>query len=171
MKNSDTKIRLGILAIIALAMLALLGFGWISIKKENRQTADLMAASGASESAEREEQAIRAIQAESSDEIKALEALALTNDKLVPLIEDIESLGSELGLDLEIASVEKKEAEGSSPQLIRIAVSAKGSWGGVLALLQAVESLPYRVIMESANLNKGTEKWDETLVFSVHSFK
>jgi ABC-type multidrug transport system fused ATPase/permease subunit len=168
MTTNETKIRLGILSLVAIAILTLFIFDWRRIKSENAETAKLMALSSENEMKEQQLQAIRSIQSFASGEIEAFEALALNNDRLVPLIESLEEVGENLNLDLEIVSVEKKE-DGKS-QLIKIVLEATGDWAGVQSLLEAVESLPHRVMIENAIFTKVEGAWQETIILSLHSF-
>ncbi len=171
MKNNTTIVRLILASLAALAMLAFLVLGWLHVKKVNRETAGLSVAAGESARLETEERMIRNIRSEAAAEIRAFEAFTLDNEKLVSLIESVEETGRALKLDLKIDSVEKKESEGAAPQVIRIAVSAQGSWASAYMFLRAVEALPYRVMIERVNLTKDNAAWSETVVFSVHSFK
>lgn len=171
MTNPSTKLSLTVLSLAALFLAGLLVLDWRNIKSKNIETAELLSAAGATTQAENEAESIRVFQREAKDDIASLEALTLNSQRLVGLIESIEEAGRTLNLDLEIASVEKKEGEGQAPELLRIAVNAKGSWGSAYALLKAVESLPHRVMIESVGLVKSGNAWEETLVFSLHSFK
>lgn len=169
MTCQNTRIRLIAVALFAFATFFLVGLVWRNIKLKNAETAELLVSLGAAENAERQAQAIRVIEMQASRDILALETLALTNDRLISLIESIEEAGRLLKLDLEIASFEKKE-EGI-PQIIRIAINTKGSWMGTSSFLQAIESLPYRVLIETASLAKSGNVWKGSVVFALHSFQ
>jgi Tfp pilus assembly protein PilO len=171
MTFNNTKARLYIFSAIALALLALLILGVRKMNNENAETARLISLSAESETRANTAHTIRSLQDSASEEVQAFENLTLTNERLVPLIESIESVGRALKLDLEIVSVEKKlEGEGGGPQRIRIVIEASGPWGGAFSLVKAIESLPHRVMFENVSLTKGEEGWSTMISLSLYSF-
>jgi len=172
MSHNESKIRLVVSAFIAVGLLTLLFFYTKSISGENAETAKLITSSGQMEEAERAAQLVRSIRASSGADIASFESLVLTSERLVPFIESIESAGRALGVDLEIASVDKKdEGEGSALERIRMVVKASGSWSGTYSLLKAIESLPYRVMIENVSLTKNDSAWEEAITLSLNAFK
>lgn len=171
MTPNNSKVRFSILSIIALALLVLLVVDVWKMNKENAETARLMALSAEVEAKANTAQTIHSLQTSASEEVRAFENLTLTNERLVPLIESVESVGRALGLDLEITSVEKKqEGEDAGPQRIRMVVEASGTWSGVFSLVKAVEALPHRVMLENVTLTKGEDDWNTMISLSLYSF-
>lgn len=171
MNSINTQIRLISLSLVALALLAFIALNWLKIKNENLETTQILIASGATEKAQREAQTIRNIQISAADDLEAFEKIILTDEKLVPLIENIEETSRILRLDLEITSVEKSLESEGEPQIIRMAINVEGAWSDIYNFLKAIESLPYRIMIEQVSLEKSGTKWSETLSFSIHSFK
>ncbi len=171
MTLNNSKARLYILSAVALALLALLVVDVRKMNSENVETARLVSLSGESETKANAAQTVRSLQASASEEIKAFENLTLTNERLVPLIESVESVGRALGLDLEIVSVEKKqEGEGTGPQRIRMVIEASGTWSGTFSLVKAIETLPHRVMLENVSLVKEDSGWSAMVSLSLYSF-
>lgn len=168
---NNTKTRLYIASAVALALLAVLIFDVRKMSRENAEIARLVTLSRESEAKANAAQAIRSMQISASEDIKDFENLTLTNERLVPLIESVESVGRALNLDLEIVSVEKKvEGDGAGPQRIRMVIEASGGWDGTFLLLKAIEALPHRVMLENVTLSKGDESWGATVTLSLYSF-
>jgi hypothetical protein len=171
MNSLNTKVRVGVLSAGALVLLAVFALNVRNIGVKNAETARLLSEYGEIEKTEEAANTIRSLRASASADIESLESLTLSNDRLVPLIESIEEAGRSLDLNLKITSVEKREESEGSPQTIRIAIEAVGDWGGTFTLPHAIESLPYRVMIENATLAKGEEGWRENIILSLHSFK
>lgn len=170
MINKNTQIRVGVLALGALALLALFILDMRRLSSENAEIVRLLTEYAEIESEESAVHSIKSLKASSAADIEALEALALNDERIVPLIESIEEAGRVLELELKIVSVDK-DKEDASPQLIRIVIEASGTWDSAFALTQAVESLPHRVMIESVSLTKMENVWRERISISLNSFK
>ncbi len=171
MNPSTTTVRLITLSIVAFALLAFITFSIWKVGKENAETARLANLLEESEVRTNTLQSIQALQISLGSEIEAFEKLTLTNERLVPLIESIENVGRTLKLDLSILSVEKKEGvEGDAFPKIRITIDAQGAWNGVFSLVEAIETLPYRVMIERVTLIKKDLDWSTMIILSLHSF-
>ena len=118
-------------------------------------------------------ESLSTLKATNKEEIGAFEDSTLTEEGLVEFIESLENKGQELGLKLEVASVNKSAGESLPPEvsILKISLIAEGSWEEVYAFLGAIESLPYRVTFEKLNLSKGDERWKLETSFSVHIFQ
>ncbi|PIQ66541.1 MAG: hypothetical protein COV96_00830 [Candidatus Zambryskibacteria bacterium CG11_big_fil_rev_8_21_14_0_20_42_18] len=167
-KNS--KVIIGFFSLAFLILLAVIVFGISDIRSKNQETSILLNEARQVTEAGGLTQSIKTIQANSREEITALDELVFTNDKLVSLIESIEEKGKVLKLNTKIASVERKESATSDPDLIRMVVEAGGSWSATSAFLHALESLPYRVMIEESILSQAEDSWRLRIVFSIHSF-
>jgi len=167
-KNS--KVIIGFFSLVFLILLAVIIFGVSDIRSKNQETSILLNEARQVTEAGGITQSIKMIQANSREEITALDELVFTNDKLVSLIESIEEKGKVLKLDTKIASVERKESATADPDLIRMVVEAGGSWSATSAFLHALESLPYRVMIDESSLLRTPEDWRLRVTFSIHSF-
>lgn len=169
MTLNNTQSRLVLISLFALALFALLLFGFYRIYLENRETARLLTLAGEGERREILNEQIKALREKSSAEIAAFETLGLSTETLVPTIESIEAAGRALGLETEITSVERAGPEGA-PAQVKISVESRGSWRGSFSLLKALESLPQKVVIERALLSKTAAGWRSQIDLSLQSF-
>lgn len=167
-KNS--KVIIGFFSLVFLILLAVIVFGIYDIKSKNQETSILLSEARQITEAGGLTQSIKTIQASSREELALLDELVFTNNKIVSLIESIERKGEGLKLDTKIASVERRESGTSDPDLIRMVVEAEGSWPSTSAFLYALESLPYRVMIDESILSQAEDSWHLRIVFSIHSF-
>lgn len=137
-----------------------------NIRAKNKETSRLL--NQADEAAEVGVlvQSIRLIQNNAREDLEAFEELALSDSKIVPLIESIEKAGQSLGVKTEIASVEKTD----EPQQLNLIIETEGSWAGTLSFLKAIESLPHRVMVKSVNVSKDESLWSATIALSLYLF-
>ncbi|MBI2674052.1 MAG: hypothetical protein HYX23_02100 [Candidatus Zambryskibacteria bacterium] len=116
-------------------------------------------------------QSIRIMQNSAKEDIALFDEITLSGDKLVSFIEKIEATGKILGLNVTIVSVEKLEDKKSAkPDTVRIIMETKGAWSPTISLLHAIESLPYRVMMDRLNLSKDETDWRLKINLSLYSF-
>ncbi len=168
-KNSQFIIVM--FSLVFLVLLSVIVFGIYDIRSKNQETSLLINEARQVTEVGGLTQSIKTIQANSRKDIIAFDELVFTNDKLVSLIESIEEKGRGLKLDTSIVSVERKEGESpSEPDLIRMVVEAEGSWSSASAFLHALESLPYRVMIDESRLIQNQEGWHLKVAFSIHSF-
>lgn len=168
-KNS--KFCLTILSLVLLGLLAAVVFTVYEIRTKNKETSRLLNESN--EVFERKElaQSVREIKTSAAEDVVAFENLILVDEKLVSLIESIEAEGKALGLDTKIVSVAKIESKKpEEPVLIKMIIQAEGDWTPTLSLLRAIESLPYKVMMEESNLLKVEDVWQLRTTFFLDSF-
>ena len=89
----------------------------------------------------------------------------------MPLIENIEGTGQELGLDIKILSVDRVENKKSDePPVFTIVTETSGTWAATFSFLSALEQLPALVMFDQLNLSKGELGWQARIVLSLHSF-
>ena len=176
-KNS--KFLLVVFSLTASVSLAVLVFAAYDIRRTNEETSGILNTSDQIAEERILLQSIRVIQNESREELMFLEGFVVSDDTLVPLLDSIESIGQELGLESEILSVEDaslaptsraRSRENQEAKLLRIVVEAKGSWSGVFNFTKALENLPYKVTVEEVNLSKD-EGWSSRMVILVNTFK
>ena len=175
---NNSKLSLTILALVSLVLLAVLVLGAYDIQAKNRKASELLNLANQAAEANTLARSIRMMQDSAAEDLAAFDNLTLSDDKLVPLIEDIEGMGRALGLDTSIVSVGKIEDKKSvQPDIIRIVMETRGSWTQTLAFLSAIESLPHRVMIEELGLSRveaspagNGASWRLRTVLSLYSF-
>ena len=168
---NNSKLLLMALSLILIILLTIVALGIYDIKVKNKETFKLLNKADSVAETENLAQSIRVMQASAAEDITAFDNLVLVGDKLVPLIESIEEVGRELGLDTNIVSVAKIEDKKSvEPDIIRIVVETQGSWAPTLSFLRAIENLPYRVMIDESSLSKGEVDWRLRITLSLYSF-
>ena len=171
MISSHTKSLLTTLVVTAVVLLAVLVIGVYNIRDKNNKTSELLNLADEAAEAGVLVQSIRILQNDAREDLESFDKLILSNDKLVPLIEDIEKTGRGFDLETNILSVGEVGKSGSvEPQTLRIALEAQGSWSGELSFLKAIESLPYRVMIEETDFQKKETGWHLKVVLALHLF-
>jgi len=171
LKNSKlTLIALGSAVLLTLAVF-IFALRYLENKNEkilsqNEEVNELLVEKSLAES-------LTTLEKTSGPELQAFEALVLTEQGLVPLIEDLEGKGRNLGLDLEVVSVDKEKSESlpEGVEILKIAIKAQGSWSSTYALLKSIESLPHLVTFDKVNFHKEGGSWNLEVAFSTHIFK
>lgn len=171
MISRNSKLLIAVLVPITVALLATLVISVYSIRAKNSETAKLLSLSSEADEAKIRAHAIRALRLEAAEDIEAFENLVLSEDKFVSLIETIEEASRALKVDAKVVSVAKADkAASAEPVVIRVVVEAKGSWAGVFTFFRAVESLPYKIMVEESHLAKDNAEWRLRVVISLNSF-
>ena len=168
---NNSKLSLIILALASLILLAILTLGVYDIQAKNRKASELLNLANQAAEARTLARSIRMMQDSAAEDLTTFDNLTLSDDKLVPLIEEIEWAGRALGLDTSIVSVGKIEDKKSiEPDIIRIVMETQGSWTPTFSFLRAIESLPHRVTIEESSLSKTEFGWRSKIVLSLYSF-
>ncbi len=170
MTFSNSKPLLIILSLISAILAVVLVLGIYNIRLKNKETSELLNLVDEAADRETSSQSIRAIQNSAAEDIKAFNKIILSNDRLVPLIENIEASGRDLGLDAEILSVGEVEGTGSlGLHTIRMVIETQGAWAPTLSFLRVMESLPHRVLIDESNISKQSDGWRSRIVVSLYS--
>ncbi len=152
-KNS--KLLLTILSLVSVVLLATLTLGVYSIRAKNQVVFELLNLVDHAAEAEILARSIRAVQNDAKGDIEAFNNFVFSDDKLVLLIENIEEAGQTLGLDTKIVSVSKiEDKKAVVPDIVRIVMETQGSWAPTLSFFRAIESLPYRVMIDESSLSR-----------------
>jgi Tfp pilus assembly protein PilO len=171
MTFSHSKPFLIILSLISIILMTVLILGVYNIRFKNKETLELF--NLVDEAAEKEalSQSIRTMQNTAREDIKAFNEIVPSSGKLIPLIENLETSGRALGLDVEILSVEEvKNTDSLGLQNIRIAIETQGSWPSTLSFLRVIESLPHRVLIDESSISKQGDLWRSRIILSLHLF-
>lgn len=172
MTTQSSKSFLVLLSLVLIFLVAALVFGLYDIKTKNKEVSRII--NDVDESAKTEElvQSIKEIQTAAAEDLETFESLVFTDGDLVPFIENIEEVGEKLSLETKIVSVnEIASKKPDEPNLIRLTIeTVEGSWPATLSFLRAIESLPYRVMIDESTLSKDTNGWRLRMTISVHAF-
>lgn len=164
-KTIITSLSLGIIALLVLGALDL----W-NMAEMNRETSSFIAEVRSVAEEKILLQGAKAARKESVAEVGVLEDAAMNGKKIVSAIDLIEGAARKFGLEPEITSVEKKEAEGEMPAKVSFTVEARGPWVGSTKFLEALENLPYRVIIDNVYFSKDGGAWRVSAAVSLYLF-
>jgi hypothetical protein len=171
MTFNNAKSLLIILSLISIALLGILGLGIYDMRAKNRETSELLNSAETAYEAGILSESIRSAQGQAGEDIRALDDLVLSDDKLVAMIESIEATGRALGLEPSILSVGKNEdKKGLEPDIVRIEMETDGPWAETLSFLQAIESLPQRVMIEESSFTREVDLWHLKIILLLYSF-
>lgn len=179
MNVKNTKIILAEHIVVLMFLIALFVFGIYDIRAKNKETSELLGEVDSITTARSNAREVEQILKSATTSIREFEGLILTSDKLVNLIEKIEKTGRDLGLETAIVSVGGADEGGSKKtEKIRIVLETKGSWTANFTFLSAIESLPYRVIINESSFLKeeGSQsgdipKWRQKIILELYSFE
>lgn len=112
-----------------------------------------------------QEDALRGMQnlvRETEEERGELNKYLVTRDNPASFLEQLESVGAEVGVGVSIASLEELVSTGSNPESdpyggvgspqIRVSLEVLGTWKGVYAYLQLLEVMPYALAIEQVSI-------------------
>lgn len=171
MTLTSSKIKLTSLSLLALILVLLVFWAIYQIRAENEETSRLLNTVNQAAQNELQAKAVRVLQDTALAEIEAFEDFALSDDRIVAVIENIESAGEALGLDTKIVSVEKiEEGSANEPQRIHLVIESLGSWGRNFSFIRAIENLPHRIFIEDVSLSKEETQWLSRIKLSLYSF-
>ncbi len=184
---SKNKLLLYILGVLAVILLGILIFGVYIIRIENQNISQIT--NQADEAANESTLAgsVRSIKNIYQKQIDKILVLLVHSDDLVPLIDSVERLGKDMGLDTKTVSVvqDKISTKGIKyPLIVHINTETEGSWGNSMRYLQALENLPTNITIENASLSlnnstndsdKNTKTlnrvWRLNVTFAINIFK
>ena len=163
-------------------MFGVLIFAIYSISAKNKGISELLAQVDRAAETEILVQSIRNLQNDTGEDVGAFNELLLSSDKLIGLIENIEGAGRALGIETKIVSVGEADDD-SAPsatapdekneikqETVQIIIEAEGSWSETLSFLRAMESLPYRIMIEESSMSKGEISWNSRIILSLEVF-
>jgi len=187
MKNLATKSVIVLLGLVSVILCGIIFFGFNYIKNKSISTSDTIRKVEESSNNSILVQSINSTGSNSANELDKLENLALSQEKLVNFIETLEGLGRSMNLNINIVSVDSEPGKSvDNPDKIHFRIEASGSWSGTMQFLHALESLPYRTMINNSNLTilNGSENlsssstttaqkrsWKLSTDLSVYSFK
>lgn len=154
-----------ILVIFALGSVALAGFGYwhvyrIVIKQAEINSESLQAVESEKGRTQRE-QDLAKTHAETLDDRARLPAFIVSEDKVVDLIESIESVASSSDSEVTLSSIatEKSHFKGR--------IEIKGSWSNAMRALILIENLPYSISFNNLKLSHESESKKWSILFDM----
>jgi Tfp pilus assembly protein PilO len=105
-----------------------------------------------------EENALKNLLGEVGPDIQKLNTRIIAPEGTVAFITYIESLARSAGVGITINSVDvkdsTKELEKEKFELLMLTIHAEGAWKEIYTFISMVESLPYKVVIESVGLSQ-----------------
>jgi hypothetical protein len=169
---NNTKSILVLFSLLSLVLFGVLSMGFYKIRIKNEETYKLLNTVSQADQAEILAQTIEAARTKAALDLETLNKLTFEEAKTVSLIEDVEQAGRDLGVRTQINAVNKTSLPNSPElELFKMTIEARGTWQNTFSYLKALESLPYRIVMENTNLKKEENEWVLRIVMGLHSFK
>lgn len=111
-------------------------------------------------------QSVRSIKNNSGADLAGLDNLVISQKKVVSFIGMIESLGGNMGLLTHTLSVATDETT------VRIALETDGSWTHSMDFIQALETLPYKVVLDETTMayNVDSSGWHTNITIILPFF-
>jgi len=109
-------------------------------------------------------QTIRVSRNNAGEDLASLDSLILSQNKIVPFIEMIESLGKQMNLEIKTSSVSTDETN------VFIVIEADGEWARSMNFIHALESLPLKAVIDEATTNllgDGSQGWHTRVAISL----
>jgi len=110
----------------------------------------------------------------------AIETYSLPKEGIVGFIGQLETAAREIGLDLEISSVDVPSSKGSYLESLSLEIKIDGSWNNVFYFISLLENLPLKIDFQQVNLgkqdakdsqDKETSSWEGIIHITVSKFK
>jgi hypothetical protein len=182
MKQSRTKQLLMLAAVMAVAAVVAYAFLFISIRDKIKAASLLLNEADAIEQKEKKLGSVEILVKGIEAERRQIHSYIVEKDDSIDFIEMIEELGERAGAPVEVTSIGiepllEDSGESDTGELLRLNFTSSGSWSSLFYLLSLVESVPFNVLIEQANLEnavnpenmKSSKTWEGK--FSVVAVK
>lgn len=151
------------LAIILIAGIAGVYVFWIIIQHSIEKVHTVNAAVENQVLHRQENKALKDLLDQIGPDIDSLQSRIVAANDTVPFIDSIETLAKQSGAAVSIDSVGQEPAiEGKDYEYIVMTLSTNGSWDQVHTFISMVESLPYKVTLQSLNLSLALPNQQQT---------
>jgi len=102
-----------------------------------------------------------------------LDSYLVEKTDVVSLIEKVEKTATDLGIKVDIVNFSEEKATDFDPTgrvgIIGVTISSQGSWDKINRLINAIDSLPYKVTIKSIELTKTSDS-DSKIVSSQYNY-
>jgi Tfp pilus assembly protein PilO len=175
MKAKNTLTILIVVSLIALTLALVLGYGIYDIRSKNQKTSELLQQADKIANEDVEFQSIRSVLGSIQEDIEEFDKYTLTEARVVPMVEKIETVGRKLGLETNTTSISVAKPEGTASSTegvkkIKIVVETKGEKTPTMTFLGALESLPYRIMIDESSVIQEEGGWRSRTSFAVYTF-
>lgn len=167
MKNK--KLIISLILIIVLNLIAVLGclYLYSSIRTQRefmRQDMKNLAL------LEKKVQNIKLLESQSEKlktDAQKMEQVFLKEENIVGFIENLENLGKDAGVSIELSSVRMDDENIKEPHFDLI---LRGSFNALFRYIVLLENLPYQIIFEKLNMSSRDKSWEARTVIILSSF-
>jgi len=173
-----SKSILYILGVLAVILLGVLVDGIYEIRIENQNISQIINQADEADKESTLAGSIRSIKNDYQKQIKEITALLVHSDDIVPLIDSVEKLGKDMGLNTKTSSVVQDKTNAKEikyPLIVHINIETEGSWAGSMRYLYALENLPANISIDSVDLTLNdsikNKVWRSNIAFSIYTFK
>lgn len=169
MKNKKITRLLAIFFLIDMMLLGVYGYLFFAVNGKNKEIATLYAASHKEASDnERVKDFLRTLK-DTEKERNALSAYFITKTNAVAFIEQIEKMGENAGVEVTVNSVSDGDKDKS---ILQLSFSATGNFSNMYHFIAFIESLPYKIILKKADVQKMTDQagWNGNFLVTLESF-
>lgn len=153
MQNTGRKNKelLAIVLLLNAAALGWYGLLFSKIQAKNEHVSALLNKIDAEAAEENLLSSVKALAANTASLREKLLGFAVPREGVVPFIEFLESTGREVGVSVSIESVSTAALpQGTAMESLRLHVTGKGAWSGVVRLFGLLELLPFETSVEQA---------------------
>ncbi|MEX1120220.1 MAG: type 4a pilus biogenesis protein PilO [Candidatus Paceibacterota bacterium] len=174
MKFSNTHIKLIITALATLAMVIVYTALFLSIKNKNNQISILENQVDIEVRKDQRLHSIKQVISDVGEEIKRVDTYLISEDGVVELLEDLESLGRTVGVTVGVNSVSVDKADAGLPyELLRIDFVARGGWRNIIQLVSLLETFPRGLTIERMHIERSATSglWQVNASFGVLKLK
>lgn len=162
MNNKQIKKILAVFFCIDMGLLAVYGYLFFVVNAKNKETTILYTASHEQTSDKEKIQALFRVLRDTEEDREKLSKYFITKMGAVTFIEQIEKIGKNAGVQLSVNTVSDEESGGGA---IQISFGANGSFAHMQHLIALVESMPYKVTIKKADIQKIDEQKDGQAVW------
>lgn len=99
-----------------------------------------------------------------------LKALFVPADGVVDFIQNIETVGKQIGLQIETKNIEPEETDvltAVGKENINVTLETEGSWQNSMQFLSLLSNLPYKISIISLDFSFKEKVWVSSIIFSV----
>ncbi|MBX4200134.1 hypothetical protein KW790_01585 [Candidatus Parcubacteria bacterium] len=183
MSSFSTKTLFFFSTLLLIGLLGVFVYGVYIVNNKQKQVEMLQSEAGSGSKGDTLIQALKTIQNNDRDELLALNDLIITKESLVTLLELIEKTAKDLGLDIKVNSLQgtEKTTKASPSPTVNVSLTTTGSWISSITFVHAIESLPYRVIIDTTDMStsvglveegkKSSPVWRSSYQLTLYSSK
>jgi hypothetical protein len=152
MTSSATKNLLVFASFLLLVGIAGFSYEFYAIHTEKLASAELESRIQGERATSATLESLRAIQVNNTAELDKIDSIVIARENPVPFLDIIEKTAKRFNLELRVGSVTVTEGKGSRDDTLSVMLETEGSWKQTIAFVHAIESLPYRVLVDDMSI-------------------